>query len=70
MEPFRVDGDYHNMSNDAAEARLETLREEFAKGEQMLIDLEREAIELRESLLRISGAIQVLEELQAEEQPS
>ena len=47
------------------EERLAALREEFAKGQQMLADLERERDQVRESLLRISGAIQVLEELEA-----
>ena len=46
--------------------RLTDLREEYAKGEQMLADAEREVSELRSSLLRISGAIQVLEELESE----
>lgn len=48
--------------------RLIQLREEYKKGEQMLSDLEREADDIRQSLLRISGAIQVLEELQDEDE--
>lgn len=51
------------MTTDAAK-RLEQLREEFARGQQMLADLDREREEVRERLLRISGAIQVLEELE------
>ncbi len=43
-------------------ARLESLREEFANGEQKLADLNAQTAQLRDTLLRISGAIQVLEE--------
>jgi hypothetical protein len=46
--------------------RLNELREEFAKGEQHLAALERRRAEVRDTLLRISGAIQVLEELTAQ----
>lgn len=52
------------VSDMDVEQRLASLREEYAKGEQMLADMEREASEIRDSLLRIAGAIQVLEELQ------
>jgi len=54
-----------DMTNDTIKIadRLAKLREEFARGQQMLADLDREREEVRESLLRISGAIQVLEEL-------
>jgi len=44
------------------EARLAQLKEEFAAGQKMLADLEQRQATLRETLLRISGAIQVLEE--------
>lgn len=44
------------------EKRLEALRAEFEKGQKKLQDLESEAGSLRNTLLRISGAIQVLEE--------
>lgn len=44
--------------------RLHELRDEFAKGENMLNQMEQEATQLRERLLRLSGAIQVLEELE------
>lgn len=43
--------------------RLVQLREEFDKGQQLLTTLQNQQAELREKLLRISGAIQVLEEL-------
>jgi hypothetical protein len=43
--------------------RLSTLRSELAEGERMLTDLENRRVKLEATLLRISGAIQVLEEL-------
>jgi uncharacterized coiled-coil protein SlyX len=44
------------------EQRLQELKEEFGKGQQTLEGLETQAAEVRQTLLRISGAIQVLEE--------
>jgi len=51
--------------NDEAEMkkRLTELRGEFEKGKQMLNDLATQEQDLREKMLRISGGIQVLEEL-------
>ena len=46
--------------------RLEKLRAEYASGRQMLTELEAKQENLKSTLLRISGAIQVLEELLAE----
>jgi len=43
--------------------RLQTLKTEFRNGQQALADLESRQQNLRTTLLRISGAIQVLEEL-------
>lgn len=43
--------------------RLEVLRSEFEAGQKMLAELEAKQAHLKSSLLRISGAIQVLEEL-------
>jgi hypothetical protein len=43
--------------------RLQELRAEFEKGEQTLQELETQAATVRQTLLRISGAIQVLEEV-------
>ena len=49
--------------DDRLEARLSELRAEYAKGEQTLADLESKIANVRATMLRISGAIQVLEEL-------
>jgi prefoldin subunit 5 len=45
------------------EARLAELRAEFEEGQRMLAELEEKRERLRESMLRIAGAIQVLEEM-------
>lgn len=42
--------------------RLYELKAEFEKGQQRLQEIESEATNLRTTLMRISGAIQVLEE--------
>ena len=47
--------------------RLEELRKELEKGRQRLESLDRERQEVRDTMLRISGAIQVLEELRTQE---
>ena len=44
------------------EERLNKLKSEFESGNKMLSELDAKASNLRETLLRISGAIQVLEE--------
>ncbi len=44
------------------EQRLESLKAEFEAGQKMLADLEAQEASIRQTLLRISGAIQVLEE--------
>ena len=51
------------------EQRMEELRNELAKGEQQLAALDRERAATRDTILRIQGAIQVLEELRAAAQP-
>jgi predicted nuclease with TOPRIM domain len=43
--------------------RLNGLKTEFESGQKMLADLEAKQANLRDTLLRISGAIQVLEEM-------
>jgi predicted nuclease with TOPRIM domain len=45
------------------EQRLKELKSEFESGQKMLSDLEAQQANLKTTLLRISGAIQVLEEL-------
>ena len=42
--------------------RLEVLRAEYEKGKKALEDLEGQAANVRATLLRISGAVQVLQE--------
>ena len=51
------------------EARLKQLKDEYQKGQGQLVALEQETANLRNTLLRISGAIQVLQELMGD-QPS
>lgn len=46
-----------------AQARLEELRHEYEVGQRRLQELMAQEVSVRETLLRISGAIQVLEEL-------
>lgn len=48
------------------EARLTELRAELATGERLLAELDEKRERLRESMLRIAGAIQVLEEIGGE----
>ena len=50
------------------EARLAELRTEFETGQRMLGELEEKRDKLRESMLRIAGAIQVLEEVEEREE--
>ena len=45
--------------------RIEQLKSEYESGQKMLADLEAQGSNLRTTMLRISGAIQVLEELLA-----
>ena len=45
--------------------RLEELKHEYEAGQKMLADLEQKKMNLEQTMLRISGAIQVLEEMLA-----
>lgn len=49
------------------EQRLAALKTEFEAGQKMLADLEAKKNELQATLLRISGAIQVIEEMLAQD---
>lgn len=42
--------------------RLQQLKEEFANGQKQLAELEARKAQIQETMLRISGAIQVLDE--------
>jgi predicted nuclease with TOPRIM domain len=44
------------------QTRLAALKAEFDSGQERLAEVENQATQLRQTLLRISGAIQVLEE--------
>lgn len=52
------------------ERRVSELKAELQKGQQVLAELDARQAELRQTLLRISGAIQVLEELLAGTAPA
>ena len=52
---------------DQLRRRLEELKKEFETGQTRLRELESEQAYTRETLLRISGAIQVLEEALAQD---
>ena len=45
------------------EQRLNQLQQEYQSGQQMLADLQAKEADLQQTLLRISGAMQVLQEL-------
>ena len=55
------------IANDKIEHRLTELRSEYASGQKILADTENSLANMRSSLLRIAGAIQVLEELLGQE---
>lgn len=56
-----------NLMKQQLEQRLKELRAEFESGQKALAELEVKQANLRNTLLRISGAIQVLEEELAKE---
>ncbi len=52
---------------DKLEKRLQELKTEFESGQKMLAELEIKEASVKNTLIRISGAIQVLEELMNEQ---
>ena len=48
--------------------RLDNLKEEYSQGEKILAELDARREKTVRSMLRISGAMQILEELLAEEE--
>jgi hypothetical protein len=56
------------MMQEQMRTRLETLRHEFQFGQVRVQELDRQQVHLRETLLRISGAIQILEEVLVDQQ--
>lgn len=51
------------MMKEQLTERLGKLKSEFESGQKMLADLEARQANLQQTLLRISGAIQILEEV-------
>jgi hypothetical protein len=51
------------VQEERIQSRMRELQREYERGEQQLRDLVRQEAVLRETLLRISGAMQVLGEL-------
>lgn len=49
--------------------RLAALQADYETGERELVALEQRSVELRRQLLRLSGAIQVLQELATADDP-
>ncbi len=54
----------------ALETRLKELKEEYQKGQKQMLALNQEIADLGNTMLRISGAIQVLEELLGDKPPA
>jgi len=52
---------------DRLEQRLQQLKSEYETGQKMLAELAEKEAQLRNTMLRINGAVQVLEELLAAE---
>lgn len=53
--------------NDKLKNRIQQLKAEYEAGQKMMLELEAKQNSLRDTLLRISGAIQILEEMLIEE---
>lgn len=61
------DGNVETMDHTTIEARLADLRREFESGQNLLRELEVKRAKLHDAMLRVGGAMQVLEELIAAE---
>lgn len=55
--------------SDQLTTRLAMLKQEFMTGQRRLQELEQQEVALREALLRLSGAIEVLDEIVAGQVP-
>jgi hypothetical protein len=55
---------------DQLQQRLHQLQTEFESGQKLLRDLEVRQQEVRDTLLRIGGAIQVLQEILKQDDPA
>lgn len=53
--------------NDKLDKRLDDLRAEYEAGQKMLAELDAKRVSVTQTLLRIEGAIAVLQELRAAE---
>jgi len=49
--------------------RLETLKQEYTEGQKMLVEIDVRRRSLADSMLRITGAIQVIQEMLVGEVP-
>jgi len=58
------------MNHTKIAGRLEELREQLDQGRRQLDAIDRKRMETHETMLRIAGAMQVLEELLAEDSRS
>jgi hypothetical protein len=58
------------IMRDQMEQRLQELKHEYEAGQKMLADLEQKKMNLEQTMLRISGAIQVLEEMLVADSPA
>jgi predicted nuclease with TOPRIM domain len=54
---------------DKIKQRITDLKAEFERGQKRLEEIDGEANRLRQALLRISGAVQVLEEMLGTKEP-
>ncbi|MBS0168380.1 MAG: hypothetical protein JSR29_20030 [Nitrospira sp.] len=55
------------MNRSMIETRLSTLSDEFASGQRLLAEYDSKICAVREQLLRINGAMRVLQELLGQE---